>query len=81
MKIKTSRPIIERKSNAHGGGHGGGGHHGGGHGHGHGRSFRESDLSWNGVYWVSGSGACFTKNVHGDFISVACGVPSVVMGI
>ena len=75
MKIKTNRPVIEKKSNAHGGG----GHHGGGHGHG--RSFRESDLSWNGVYWVSDSGACFTKNVHGDFISVACGVPSVVMGI
>ena len=79
MKIKTSRPVIEKKSNAHGGGHGGGGHHGGAsRSH---RGFRESDLTRNGMYFVSPSGACFTKNVDGEYISVACGVPSVVMGI
>lgn len=76
MKIKTSRPVIEKKSNAHGGC---------GHNHSHAgkqhKPVRETDLTWNGMYWVSPSGACFTKNVDGEYISVACGVPSVVMGI
>lgn len=71
MKIKTSRPIMESKSCAHGGGRSHGTHKG--------KHISGAGFTWNGRYCLDPMGACYMKNVEGRFIPVACGVPSVAI--